>query len=152
MSRAKRAAGHGDLDQVDGRSRMAKAALSRTQVASRATTLAALREDPRGAATVPPQNIPALVAELASEQATLSALQGLLTARLLDAQAAAGRTAGEDRLMTAEEVAKVLGVPKRWVQRRARRLPFARLISEHAVRYSEAGLKRWLEHRRISVA
>jgi len=56
----------------------------------------------------------------------------------------------EDRLMTADEVAATLGVPKRWVQRRARRLPFARLISAHAMRYSTAGLKRWLEHRRVA--
>jgi predicted DNA-binding transcriptional regulator AlpA len=43
-----------------------------------------------------------------------------------------------DHLLTAEEVAKALGVTRRWVQRRARRLPFARRLSEHAVRYSES--------------
>ena len=53
---------------------------------------------------------------------------------------------------TAEEVAQFLGVTHRWVQRRARRLPFARQLSEHAIRYSEPGLKRWMAHRRAEVA
>jgi predicted DNA-binding transcriptional regulator AlpA len=52
-----------------------------------------------------------------------------------------------DRLLTAVEVAVVLGVTKRWVQRRARRLPLSRRISVRSVRYSEAGLKRWMAHR-----
>src|SRR2546428_371106 len=81
---------------------------------------------------------------LASEQSTLSALQGALTARLLVSQASAVTQAeSTDRLLRAEEGAAKLGVTKRWVQRRARRLPFARRISDHGIRYSECGLKRW---------
>ena len=134
-----------------GTRRWAKATLRSTPDASTgAFTLLVLRDHPEAASSVPAHAIPALVAELASEQARLSALQALLTTRLLDAQVASRRDDAEDRLMTAEEVAAILSVPKRWVQRRARRLPFARLISEHAVRYSEAGLKRWLATRRGS--
>ena len=67
-----------------------------------------------------------LVTELASEQATLSALQLVLTARLLASQEnAATSEESTDRLLTAEQVATILGVTKRWVERRARRLPFA---------------------------
>jgi hypothetical protein len=99
---------------------------------------------PGGRASLPPHLIPALVAKLASEQVALSAVQGLLTARLLNAGGASAREDVADRLLTAEEVAATLEVTKRWVQRRARRLPFARRISDHAIRYSEAGLKRWL--------
>jgi len=91
---------------------------------------------------LPAQLISALVAAWASELATLSALQGVLTARLHIAQEGTDRDDAEDRLLTADDVAAVLGVPKRWVQRRARRLKFARLISDHAVRYSAVGLKR----------
>lgn len=134
-----------------GARRMAKAYL-RTNSETATVSLAALKQHPETASSVPTQVIPALVAELASEQATLSALQGLLTARLLHTQSPTGGGASDDdRLMTADEVAVKLGVPKRWVQRRARRLPFARLISAHAVRYSAAGLRRWLEHRRVAV-
>jgi antitoxin ParD1/3/4 len=50
-----------------------------------------------------------------------------------------------DRLLTAEEVAGVLGMTKR----RAPRLPFSRRISVRSVRYSEAGLKRWMAHRHV---
>jgi hypothetical protein len=132
---------------------MAKADLRYQKVAADCVmSISRLKERPEAAASLSPQLIPALVAALASEQATLSALQAVLSARLLSAQEEAQRDDTEDRLLRADEVAAVLGVPKRWVQRRARRLPFARLISDHAVRYSAAGLKRWLEHRRASVA
>jgi predicted DNA-binding transcriptional regulator AlpA len=90
-----------------------------------------------------------LVAELASKQAALSAIQGVLTARLLVTPAERASDDGGDRLLSAEEVASMLGVTKRWVQRRARRLPFSRRISVRSVRYSEAGLKRWMSARRI---
>jgi predicted DNA-binding transcriptional regulator AlpA len=95
--------------------------------------------------------IPAVVAELTSEQAALLAILGMLTTRLLVHPATAAEESS-DRLLTADEVAEALGVTKRWVQRRARRLPFARRLSEHAVRYSESGLKRWMENRRMRVA
>ncbi len=115
--------------------------------------LAALIANPSTASEVPVDRIPALVAELASEQSALSALQGALTARLLVSQAdTATREEPSDRLMTAEEVANALGVTRRWVQRRARRLPLARRISDHAIRYSAAGLRRWMSNRKLSAA
>src|SRR5450759_4767480 len=92
--------------------------------------------NPAKAAEVPLHQIPLVVAELTSEQATILAILGMLTTRLLvHPSPAAPETS--DRLLTADEVAGALGVTKRWVQRRARRLPFARQLSEHAVRYSE---------------
>ena len=140
-----------NVDKSSGR--MAKASLRYQNVrADHVMSLSMLKERPEAAASLSPQLIPALVAALASEQATLSALQAALSARLLSVGEEAQRNDTEDRLLTADEVAAVLSVPKRWVQRRARRLPFARLISDHAVRYSASGLKRWLEHRRASVA
>jgi predicted DNA-binding transcriptional regulator AlpA len=108
-------------------------------------SVAALVANPTRTSEVPVHQIPALVAELASEQATLCALQGALTTRLLASTAAeAASHKSDDRLLTVDEVASTLGVNRRWVQRRAKRLPFARRISEHSIRYSEAGLKRWM--------
>lgn len=95
--------------------------------------------------------IPAVVAELTSEQAGLLAILGMLTTRLL-VHPSPATDEPSDRLLTADEVAEALGVTRRWVQRRARRLPFARRLSEHAVRYSESGLRRWMENRRMRVA
>ena len=116
-------------------------------------SLASLVANPSSASEVPVDRIPALVAELASEQSARSALQGALTVRLLVSQAdAAASPEPSDRLMTAEEVAVALGMTQRWVQRRARRLPFAPRISDHAIRYSEAGLKRWMSNRKLSAA
>ena len=112
------------------------------------TVLSALRQAPGRASEVPVEQIPALVAELASEQAALSAIQGMLTARLLMTPAEHVSNGG-DRLLTAAQVAGVLGVTKRWVQRRARRLPFSRRISVRSVRYSEAGLNRWMANRQM---
>lgn len=116
------------------------------------SSIASLVTNPSTASEIPTHQIPALVAELASEQATLSALQGVLTARLLASQDNATSVESADHLLTAEQVATILGVTKRWVERRARRLPFARRLSAHAVRYSESGLKRWMANRQMRIA
>ena len=128
-------------------------AFAHGRVGQHAESVAALVANPSGASAIPVDQIPALVAELASEQSTLSALQGVLTARLLLSKAeTTTQTEFGDRLLTVDEVARTLGVTKRWVQRRARRLPFARRISEHAIRYSESGLRRWMSNRKLSAA
>jgi predicted DNA-binding transcriptional regulator AlpA len=114
--------------------------------------VAGLISNPSAAAQVPTDQIPAFVAKLASEQATLSALQGVLTARLLASQDTPATAESTDRLLTAEQAAAILGVGKRWVERRARRLPFARRLSAHAVRYSESGLRRWMSNRQMRMS
>jgi predicted DNA-binding transcriptional regulator AlpA len=110
--------------------------------------VAALVANPERVVDVPVDQIAALLASLASEQARLVAIQGVLMTRLLESQSAV-TDESVDHLLTAEQVAKALGVTRRWVQRRARRLPFARRLSEHAVRYSESGLKRWMGNRHM---
>jgi predicted DNA-binding transcriptional regulator AlpA len=114
-------------------------------------SVASLLANPACAAEVPVHQIPAVVAKLTSEQAGLLAILAMLTTRLLVPPSPATDQTS-DRLLTADEVAEALGVTRRWVQRRARRLPFARRLSEHAVRYSESGLRRWMENRRMRVA
>jgi hypothetical protein len=69
-----------------------------------------------------------------------------------DFRADAETTESADRLLTAEQGATIPGVTKRWVERRARRLPFARRLSPHAVRYSESGLRRWMSNRQMRIA
>ncbi len=49
----------------------------------------------------------------------------------------------EDRLLTPEEAAAALRVTPRWLYRHAQRLPFTRRLSRKALRFSEAGLRRW---------
>lgn len=137
----------GEASTAERTSTAAKAPTSDDAGHATRATLSTLLQAPTRVAEVPLERIPALVAQLASEQVALSALQGVLTARLLLTPAERTSDDDGDRLLTAEEVAEALGVTKRWVQRRARRLPFSRRISVRSVRYSEAGLKRWMAHR-----
>jgi predicted DNA-binding transcriptional regulator AlpA len=141
-----------DNDGGSGRGGQSNADVSSRQVRRTSSSIASLVTNPSTASEIPMHQIPALVAELASEQATLSAVQGVLTARLLASQDDATSTESTDHLLTAEQVATVLGVTKRWVERRARRLPFARRLSAHAMRYSESGLKRWMSNRQMRIA
>lgn len=129
---------------------MARRALQ-SGVATDHPSVAALVANPDRVVDVPVHQIAALLASLASEQARLVAVQGVLMTRLITSQSAP-TDESVDQLLTAEEVAKALGVTTRWVQRRARRLPFARRLSAHAVRYSESGLKRWMANRRLPIA
>ena len=71
------------------------------------------------AADVPVNQTAALLASLASEQARLAAVQGVLMTRLLASQSTV-TDESVDQLLTAEDVAQALGVTRRWVQRRAR--------------------------------
>jgi hypothetical protein len=114
-------------------------------------TLDHLVENPTRVSDVSAERIPTLFAELAARQAALIAVQGALAARLAESTAAKS-TESSDRLLSAADVAMALGVTCRWVQRRARRLPFARKLSEHAIRDSEAGLRRWMANRRAGAA
>jgi predicted DNA-binding transcriptional regulator AlpA len=61
---------------------------------------------------------------------------------------AAGSSGGPDRLLTAEQAAALLNVAPRWCYRHAAELPFTRRIGRKTLRFSEAGLRRWLDRRR----
>ena len=53
-----------------------------------------------------------------------------------------------DRLLTPQETAMRIGTDVRWVYRHAGKWPFTRRLSRKKLRFSEAGLNRWLETRR----
>ena len=57
-------------------------------------------------------------------------------------------TSSPDRLLTVHEAATVLNVSHRWLYNHAGRLPFAHRLSRRALRFSEAGLRRWIERSR----
>ena len=58
--------------------------------------------------------------------------------------------AGADRLLDVNEAAALLDVRPRWLYDRVRTLPFARKLGGRTLRFSEAGLRRWLERRRAA--
>lgn len=51
---------------------------------------------------------------------------------------------GDEYRLTAEEAARMLSVTVDWLYRRTAVLPFARKLSRKVVRYSEAGIRRYL--------
>jgi excisionase family DNA binding protein len=102
---------------------------------------------------LPSEALPALIAELA-------ALQARAAARLLvDAPSTATgclpdrrpadepREVGADEYLTTAEAAALLRVSRRWLYRRAGRLPFARKLSRRELRFSRQGLERYMATR-----
>jgi predicted DNA-binding transcriptional regulator AlpA len=49
-----------------------------------------------------------------------------------------------DRLLTVHEVAERLGLSSSYAYKQAARWPFTRKLSARALRFSEAGLERWM--------
>jgi hypothetical protein len=85
-------------------------------------------------------------------QAALAAVQAALAGRLLETGAPRPATpfptaAPDDRLLTAKQVAEIAGVTPKWLLRRPS-LPFVKRLGPKTIRYSEAGLRRWLATRR----
>jgi predicted DNA-binding transcriptional regulator AlpA len=79
----------------------------------------------------------------------IAALEGALAARLMvDKPKAVDAPEREDRLLTTDEAAAILRVTPQWLYRRADRLPFARRLSRKALRFSEAGVRRWMATKR----
>jgi len=86
---------------------------------------------------------PAL-AQVAAEQARLSALETALAARL--AQAAPTNGPHQDQLLTIEEAATKLGTTRDWLRRHPD-LPFVVRFSPGQVRYSAKGIERFIAMR-----
>jgi excisionase family DNA binding protein len=51
-------------------------------------------------------------------------------------------------MLDVDEAATLLGVSRRWLYRHGKTLPFTRPISRKVVRFSRAGIQRWLATRR----
>ena len=70
-------------------------------------------------------------------------LAGLVEALRLRAAAAPASVEASDRLLGADEVARAIGMSRRWVYSRGASLPFARRMGR-SLRFSEAGMRRWM--------
>src|SRR5207253_3144163 len=88
--------------------------------------------------------------EAASALVELAGLQAAVAARLRSASPVAqvNQSPEEDRLLTAEDVAARFGRSVAWVYRQAKHWNFTRRITRRTVRFSEAGLQRFLAQRR----
>ncbi len=56
----------------------------------------------------------------------------------------------EDRLLTADEAAKILGMSPDWLYRYAKRLPFTRKLGPKMLRFSSQGIQKYLATRKLS--
>ncbi len=93
---------------------------------------------------------------VARETSAVERLRALLHAAtdafadvLLERDTTARQTSEPERLLTAADVAQRTGLSLDYVYRHGKRWPFARKIGR-AMRFSEAGLERWLANRRPS--
>lgn len=109
-------------------------------------TLDQLADDPVRAHALPLEIVMALALRCAAIQAALAArlTQALLVSREGEPRA----MSQDDRLLTPQEASAILNVSVRWLYRHAPRLPFTRRLSRKRLRFSEAGLRRYLETRR----
>ncbi len=98
-----------------------------------AADLARCLQDPARAKEIPPEQVPALLAQLA-------ALQSALVARWMVVN---GQVPGEDHLLSVEDAARMLAVSPDWLYRRAKTLPFTVRLGGR-LRFSAQGLARYL--------
>ncbi len=76
-----------------------------------------------------------------------ASIEAAITARLAAGSGPAAPTAA-DHLLDVTEAARIAGVKPIWLYRNADRLPFARRLSAKCLRFSAAGLQKWLATRR----
>jgi predicted DNA-binding transcriptional regulator AlpA len=102
-----------------------------------------LIRSPDSIAALSPEAVIALLGELET-------IRAQLWARLLASPNSPATAAAEeaDRLLSAKEVADLIGVSVRWVYRHQRRFPFTRRMSRKVVKFSPMGLRNWLAEQR----
>ena len=99
------------------------------------------------------QRVSELLAEVSVRHAQLSTLHLSLLSRLIKVRRQplqVEATPDNDRLLSVDEAAELLKVTPQWLYRHARSLPFSRRLSRKALRFSEAGLRRWAASRRVA--
>jgi hypothetical protein len=106
-------------------------------------TLDELTANPAKAAALPPDAVPALLAELASRQHVLSALSSTLISSLVLAQKKPTAFDPEDEMLEPDAAAELLHKTRQWLFRH-KRLPFVRVISRKSILCSKKGLLKWL--------
>lgn len=98
-----------------------------------------LLSDPLAASRVPFEDIPALRGELAR-------FDTLLLSRLLS-NGHGHADAQPDRLLDAKEAAEMLGTSEDYMYRHAARLPFTVRLGQKQLRFSQAGIERYIHQR-----
>jgi hypothetical protein len=107
-------------------------------------TLTTFVADPAAVDALGVDALAELLEECASERERLEVVERRARGRLC--RDLALRVRGEDRLLEIDEAATVLAVTEDWLRRRPQ-LPFRVPLSEGVVRYSAAGIARFISER-----
>ena len=83
-------------------------------------------------------------------QLSVAELRLIVAEEIRNALSLQSNNTGSDKLLTPEEAAEILGQKVRWLYRHAAILPFTRRISRKNLRFSEAGLRRWISAKKPS--
>ena len=110
--------------------------------ASVTMTLATLAVDPMRIQHVAPGDLPSLIGET---EALRAALWARLQTACVPPPRATNQQSEPDQLLTVDEAAERLSVTRRWMYRKAAKLPFTRRIGRNTLRFSARGLERWKE-------
>jgi predicted DNA-binding transcriptional regulator AlpA len=105
--------------------------------AVRAPTVEELAAQPDLAADLPPE-----VADAISRTCVLAL--AAITLRVGRSAIAPAAPPAEDRLLPVEDAAARLGVSRDWLYKHARTLPFTVRVGPRQLRFSVAGLERWM--------
>lgn len=104
-----------------------------------------LVSDPRRATALSAEEAMAVLVELAAVQ---TAIASHLRASAPATEVQTMVAPHEDRLLTPTEAAAHLAVSVRWLYRNFDQLPFSRRLTRRTLRFSEAGIARYLAQRR----
>jgi hypothetical protein len=102
-------------------------------------TLDEIARDPLRALALGPEQAVALLAQCGAAQAALMA--GL-------ARPMPQKETASDETLNVDQIAREMGVPRRWVFRNVAKLPFVRRVSRKALVCSRADLARWRSSRK----
>jgi len=111
------------------------------------TSIDGLLEQPDRVSEVPVGEVPGLLVRLGALLAALAARHAA-NASNENKVVQIESTRSHDRNLKVDEAAEMLGVKRSWLYRHSGELPFTRRLSRRAIRFSEKGIRRWLETRR----
>jgi helix-turn-helix protein len=111
-------------------------------------TLDTVLRSPACVADIPRAILVELLAEAAAVQSTIVARLVAVGGNCVEVPTP-GVPESEGKMMTVAEAAALLRKQPRWVYRHAKQLPFVKRLSPKALLVSEAGLRKWIEQRRV---
>jgi len=79
--------------------------------------------------------------------ARISSIQPILIGRIASIGNEVKETKAPDRLLDVNEASKVLGYSKDWIYRHADKLPFTKRLTPHRLKFSEAGIEKYIKNR-----